>query len=1016
MPPSVPVLNGFPGYSCVYDQVNTLTVNIRIPDAAENVGLYVLTVFPSETVLTATSWSDAADTRTLTFLIEEPLSPFQKVELISQNNDDNTVSDSLSMTLLPAPESNLSWSVSTGSGVTGNEVSLSASGGAYDAVAYAPLPSAGGYWAHFDLSGVSGGYAFVGLTQSMSSTAPVSQYDPQIPFGFKVNGGQLLLQNNPGDAYIPADNVANASYATVVYDGKSLLYFLDGKLNVAYAPAVAITSDAWKVALTSFVPGTIRVLAGTYAGGDLIVPAPTVNPAISPINTGSQLSVSVADNGQSVDSYRVRVLGNPSSYTDATTWSSADGYNLLSYSVAIAQYTVESVSYDVSSARQILAIQNIKPVYDPNALDASSGIPIPNARVYNPVTSTLVIRVFGSPSVDKYTFTYGTTSIDSTTWNDDPVQGRFITFEGIGFSGTIEGALTASLGSNTSDSVSVSVSFDGPPAINPGQDASTPYTYDPISKTLTITVYQSAAEKYILSSNSLPDTWVSTSWSDDITPGQRSIGFDNVDISGNLGMSLVAGIGDYTSEPLAFMFSYAGLSSGTKSVIDGVTTWDAAGVGSVKTAVLSDLAAASAGSLPQLVTSFIASMIKAPKSVSTETKLATILAVALELPVGTAMSSIKQNFTDQLHSNFGISYNTPYSISSSVLGSPPAGSTVAGYSYPSSINLVIPDPSNSLAIDFDVPDQILLFTPNIGYVVTATAGGVASSTSYAVTYTRGTNRYLTLLDLSTGVTTTVSLGDAIPFPDIQKQFEVKFLGYPGGASAAYNASPVTITNAVAGAGSITVDWTYTGTAAVAFNVYWTIAGSTYQATVSDNTARTYTITGLSAGSYAIQLGAVDDQGGEEASNLFGPVSVQGAGVPPPCFLGDAPVLTPSGYVPIADLEVGDHVLTPDGEKVAILQKSVTYDVTPCQRHNPYVVPAGVFGVTQDVYISPRHRILIPSIGLIQARKLGLRQLEMKKPFTYYNLKLEGEKHMVVAGMAVESIPSIHRLVFGSPRR
>jgi len=152
--------------------------------------------------------------------------------------------------------------------------------------------------------------------------------------------------------------------------------------------------------------------------------------------------------------------------------------------------------------------------------------------------------------------------------------------------------------------------------------------------------------------------------------------------------------------------------------------------------------------------------------------------------------------------------------------------------------------------------------------------------------------------------------------------------------------------------------------------------------------------------------------GQQPSSGGGGGGGGGGGVP--CFLGDAPVLTPDGYVPISELQVGDKVLTPNGKAVAILSKSVTSNIVPCERHNPYVVPAGVFGATQDVHISPRHRIVLP-IGLVQARKLGLRQLAMAKPFTYYNLKLEDEEHMVVAGMAVESLPSLHRLVFGSRR-
>lgn len=76
--------------------------------------------------------------------------------------------------------------------------------------------------------------------------------------------------------------------------------------------------------------------------------------------------------------------------------------------------------------------------------------------------------------------------------------------------------------------------------------------------------------------------------------------------------------------------------------------------------------------------------------------------------------------------------------------------------------------------------------------------------------------------------------------------------------------------------SIQVDWMYSGVA-VAFNVYWIKAGITFSHHISDPTATTYTITGLDAGYYAIQIGAVDDQGGEAGSDLSSAVSVVGGG-------------------------------------------------------------------------------------------------------------------------------------------
>jgi len=1019
--PSAPRLSGFPGYSLG----GGFSISIEADATATSYSLFV----PSSNTTLTRDVNGGSPPTSLTFNELSSLSPFDTVELRAVNAAGS--SDPLRITVLPAAQSGLSWQTSAAASVSGSEATLTGSGGAYDAIAYAALPSASGYWAHFDLTGIPGGYAFVGLTQSMTNTDPVSQVAPLIPYGFKANGGQILLQNNNGDAYISAEGVANASTVTIVYDGKSLLYYLDGVRNVAYAPNVDVDAhSAWKVAIAGYSQGTIKVASGTFSG-ELIAAAPTLTPTASPVYTGSNLAeVFVLTPGSAVDSYRVEALANTSVYANVTSWTSGGGNDVLP-TVAIANaasYTVASVTSGAVSAKRIIpAIQDLTivydgvfsydpiltqldvqiantnisadnftlrytyndteevistatkiddqipyvsiirfsnvdvygdvsmqmvavkgsvesdaiqiafsytvptPQYDPTLLDTGTGLP--NACIYNPSTGTLVLRILSPPTLDKYTFSYGDMTIDSTSWNDDLTQGRFVTFEGLRFSGTIEGILTASFDSNTSSPTSVSVTVPAPVEIYPGLDNNVPYTYDPINNVLSLAVLPSPADKYILyKSNDPSSTWESTSWSDDPNTGQRTITFSNINIGGNIPMWLKRGFEaggvTYTSEPLAFFFSYAILSSGTSTTISGVTLWDASAISTVKTAVLADIASASSSSRPQVVTSFIAQLLTT--SASTEEKVSSLMAVALALPTGGSMSSLKQNFTDQLHSNLGVPYNTPYSISASLLGSPPAGATVTGYSYPATINLVIPDPgANNLTIDFDVPDQILMFTPGTQYLLHATSGGIGSATVYGVTYTRSSSRYLSLTDTTTGAQTTVNLGGTIDFPDIGKQFTIQFLGYPGGSGGA-----------------------------------------------------------MSGG---------------------------GGGGAPPCFLGDAPVLTPGGYVPISELQVGDKVLTPSGKAVAILSKSVTPNVKPCERHNPYVVPAGVFAATQDVYISPRHRIVLPGLGLVQARKLGLRQVAMEKPFTYYNLKVEDEEHMVVAGMAVESIPSMHRLVFGSRR-
>jgi hypothetical protein len=129
-----------------------------------------------------------------------------------------------------------------------------------------------------------------------------------------------------------------------------------------------------------------------------------------------------------------------------------------------------------------------------------------------------------------------------------------------------------------------------------------------------------------------------------------------------------------------------------------------------------------------------------------------------------------------------------------------------------------------------------------------------------------------------------------------------------------------------------------------------------------------------------------------------------------CFLGSAPVLTPTGYRRIDSLSVGDSVLTADGRDAAIQHVKHQRVVTPSANVNPYVIPKGTFGATENLAISPRHCVAVPGCGMVEARELGLRQMSMRAAFDYYNLELPEWDNMVVAGVEVESLAPKKRVV------
>jgi hypothetical protein len=123
----------------------------------------------------------------------------------------------------------------------------------------------------------------------------------------------------------------------------------------------------------------------------------------------------------------------------------------------------------------------------------------------------------------------------------------------------------------------------------------------------------------------------------------------------------------------------------------------------------------------------------------------------------------------------------------------------------------------------------------------------------------------------------------------------------------------------------------------------------------------------------------------------------------PCFLGSAPVRTPAGYRRIDSLKVGDMIRAADGRDVAV-QRVIQYRVAePSSATNPYIIPAGRWGATENLPISPRHCVAVPGRGMVEARELGLRQMPMRAAFDYYNLELPEWENMIVAGVEVESL-------------
>jgi hypothetical protein len=266
-----------------------------------------------------------------------------------------------------------------------------------------------------------------------------------------------------------------------------------------------------------------------------------------------------------------------------------------------------------------------------------------------------------------------------------------------------------------------------------------------------------------------------------------------------------------------------------------------------------------------------------------------------------------------------------------------------------------------------------------------------------------------------GSPTIYSLGQA--FPCGNKALRFVFTGSAGLEVIDVPGAPTGV-SATAGDTQATVSWSPPasngGSAILSYTVTSSPGGFT--ATTDDGVTTSVVVSGLTnETAYTFTVVATNIAGDSSASSSSNSVTPQaglggGGGGPAPCFLGSARVSTPAGLRRIDQLRVGDLLLTADGRAVPI-QRILSTEVSPSPATNPYIIPAGTWGATKDLPISPRHRIAVPGRGLVEARDLGLKQRSMSGPWTYYNIELPNwsTDNMVVGGVEVESLAPLYRI-------
>jgi hypothetical protein len=331
------------------------------------------------------------------------------------------------------------------------------------------------------------------------------------------------------------------------------------------------------------------------------------------------------------------------------------------------------------------------------------------------------------------------------------------------------------------------------------------------------------------------------------------------------------------------------------------------------------------------------------------------LIVSAAVQLSSANNDVKALFNEALESS-GVQPNVPYDICSnavdSIIVSIPASFINPDY-YPQSLAITLPDSSaGTIVVDFNSPENMLALVPGVPYTMSAIYSGMSSTDSYSVTYSRSDETRSLVVD-----GTSYNLNDKINFSfsdGTSMYLELKAFASPTGTTGI---NPTTTTTT-------------------------TQAPTTQAPTTQAPTTQAPTTT----------------------------TTTQAPTTSPICFLGNAPILTPSGYKRMDSLRKGDLVTTSDGRAVAI--QSVEIRATaPHSNSNPYIIPTGLYGATMNLPISPRHRVAVPGRGMVEARDLGLKQMPMRATWNYYNLSLPcwNTDNLIVAGVVAESLAPVKRI-------
>jgi len=195
-----------------------------------------------------------------------------------------------------------------------------------------------------------------------------------------------------------------------------------------------------------------------------------------------------------------------------------------------------------------------------------------------------------------------------------------------------------------------------------------------------------------------------------------------------------------------------------------------------------------------------------------------------------------------------------------------------------------------------------------------------------------------------------------------------------------------------------------------------VSNSTYSATINGLSSNTL---------YYFQITTINPYGSTSSSTLQVQTDVISV-VTPICYVEGTQLLTPSGYVPIENLRVGDSLLTrgiirdgirffPNADKANIPSKIIWIGRFIVKNPDFYSFPIRIkkHALTseagripsQDLSVSPNHRIIINDIIMSAKRLVNNSTIivdSRKQPVTYYHVELSSHSVILANDVLAES--------------